>query len=73
MTVVPYVCTLITTTFQKKYLQNGKWRPNNQFLFRVISIVVKILKTAFPKEFFKEIRLKLADNYYISIVEIKFR
>ena len=33
----------------------SKWRPNNRFLFRVISILAKIWKTTFPKEFFNEI------------------
>ena len=36
----------------------SKWRPNNRFLFRVISILAKFWKTTFPKEFFNEIWLK---------------
>ena len=36
----------------------SKWRPNNRFLFRVISILPKFWKTPFPKEFFNEIWLK---------------
>ena len=39
-----------------------KWRPNNQFLFRVISILAKIWKTIFPKELFKEIRFKVGEH-----------
>ena len=36
----------------------SKWRPNNRFLFRLISILAKLSKTTFPKEFFNEIWLK---------------
>ena len=36
----------------------SKWRPNNRFLFRVISILAKFWKTTFPREFFNEIWLK---------------
>ena len=36
----------------------SKWRPNNRFLFRVISILAKFWKTTFPKEFFNEIWLQ---------------
>ena len=50
----------------------SKWRPNNQFLFRDISILAKIWKTTFPEEFFNEIWLKLGDHKYINIAEIKF-
>ena len=50
-----------------------KWRPNNQFLFRVISILAKIWKTSFPKEFFNEIWLKVGEHEYIYITEITFR
>ena len=32
------------------------------FLFRVISILAKIWKTTFPKEFFKEIWLKVGEH-----------
>ena len=44
---------------KKKKIENvSKWRPNNRFSFRVISILAKILKNPFPKEFFNEIWLK---------------
>ena len=36
----------------------SKWRPNNRFLFQVISILAKFWKNTFPKEFFNEIWLK---------------
>ena len=49
----------------------SKWRQNNRFSFRVISISAKIWKTTFPKEFFNEIWLKLGDHEYIYIAEIK--
>ena len=59
-----------------KKIQNictvSKWRPNNQFSFRVISISAKIWKPTFPKEFFNEIWLKLGDHEYINTAEIKF-
>ena len=35
-----------------------KMRPNNRFLFRVISILAKFWKNTFLKEFFNEIWLK---------------
>ena len=50
----------------------SKWRPNNRFLFRIISILVKIWKTTFPKEFFNEIWLKVGEHEYIYIIEITF-
>ena len=50
----------------------SKWRPNNRFSFRDISISAKIWKTTFPKEFFNEIWLKLGEYEYINIAEIKF-
>ena len=50
----------------------SKWRPNNRFLFRVISILAKIWKTTFPKEFFNEIWLKVGKHGYIYITEITF-
>ena len=65
--------TLITTLFQKKkwnICTVSKWWPNNQISFRVISILAKIWKTTFPKEFFNEIWLKLGDHEYITIAEI---
>ena len=36
----------------------SKWRPNNRFLFHVISILAKFWKTTCPREFFNEIWLK---------------
>ena len=45
----------------------SKWRPNNRFLFRVISILAKIWKTTFPKEFFNEIWLTVGEHEYIYI------
>ena len=36
----------------------SKWRPNNRFLFCIISILAKFWKITFPKEFFNEIWLK---------------
>ena len=50
----------------------SKWRPNNRFSFRDISISAKIRKTTFPKEFFDEIWLKLGDHENINIAELKF-
>ena len=50
----------------------SKWRRNNQFLFRVISILAKMWKTTFPKEFFNEIWLKVGEHEYIYITEITF-
>ena len=50
----------------------SKWRPNNRFSFIDISILAKIWKTTFPKEFFNVIWLKLGDHKYINIAEIKF-
>ena len=51
----------------------SKWRPNNRFLFRVISILAKIWKTTFPKEFFNEIWLKVGEHEYIYITETTFK
>ena len=51
----------------------SKWRPNNRFLFRVISILVKIWKTTFPKEFFNEIWLKVDEHEYIYITDITLK
>ena len=48
----------------------SKWQPNNRFLFRVISILAKIWKTTFPKEFFNESWLKVGEHEYIYITEI---
>ena len=50
----------------------SKWRPNNRFLFRVISILAKFWKTTFPKDFLNEIWLKEGEYEYIYITEIKF-
>ena len=55
-----------------KYCSVSKWRPNNRFLFRIISILAKIWKTTFPKEFFNEIWLKVGEHEYIYITEITF-
>ena len=43
----------------------SKWRPNNRFSFCIISILAKIWKTTFPKEFFNEIWLKVGKHEYI--------
>ena len=43
----------------------SKWWPNNRFLFCVISILAKIWKTTFPKDFFNEIWLKVGEYEYI--------
>ena len=51
----------------------SKWRPNNRFLFRVISILAKIWKTTFPKEIFNEIWLKVGEHEYIYITEITLK
>ena len=48
-----------------------KWRPNDRYQFRIISILAKIWKTTFPKEFFNEIWLK-GEHEYIYITEITF-
>ena len=42
----------------------SKWRPNNRFLFFVISILArnKKKKNTFPKEFFIEIWLKVEEH-----------
>ena len=47
---------------KKKSCTVSKWRPNNQFLFRGISILAKIWKATFPKEFFNEIWLKVGEH-----------
>ena len=47
----------------------SKWRQNNQFLFRVISILAKLWKTTFPKEFFNEIWLKVGEHEYITLLK----
>ena len=60
---------------KKKKLQRctvSKWRPNNRFLFRVISILAKLWKTTFSKEFFNKIWLKEGEYEYIYITEITF-
>ena len=50
----------------------SKWQPNNRFLFRIISILAKIWKHIFPKEFYNEIWLKVGEHEYIYITEITF-
>ena len=50
------------STINKNCCTVSKWRPNNLFLFRVISILAKIWKTSFPKEFFNEIWLKIGEH-----------
>ena len=50
----------------------SKWRPNNRFLFRIISILAKIWKTTFPKEYLNEIWLEVGEHEYINITEITF-
>ena len=42
----------------------SKWRPNNRFLFHVISILAKFWKTTFSKEFFNEIWLKEGELWW---------
>ena len=63
--------------FCKKKVQNfvpfPKWRPNNRFLLRVISILAKIWKNTFPKEFFNEIWLEVGEHEYIYITEITLK
>ena len=39
-----------------------KMAAKYRFLFRVISILAKIWKTTFPKEFFNEIWLKVGER-----------
>ena len=50
----------------------SKWRPNNRILFRGISILTKIWKNTFRKEFVNEIWLKVGEHDYINITEITF-
>ena len=50
----------------------SKWRPNNRFLIRVISVLANIRKTTFPKEFFNEIWLKVGEHKHIYLIEITF-
>ena len=57
---------------EQNILTVSKLRPNNRFSFRVISILAKVYKTTFPKEFFNSIWLKLGDHEYIYIAEIRF-
>ena len=42
------------------------------FYFASFSILAKIRKTTFPKEFFDDIWLKVGESEYIYITEIKF-
>ena len=55
-----------------KYCTVLKWRPNNRFLVHSISILGKIRKPTFPKEFANEIKLKVGEQEYIYITEITF-
>ena len=54
----------------------SKWRPNNQFLSRIISILAKIWKkkkkkkNTFPKKFLNEIWLKVGEHKQIYVTEI---
>ena len=50
----------------------SKWRPSNRFLFRVISVLAKIWKTSFLKDFFNEIWLNVGEHEYIYITERTF-
>ena len=54
-------------------LYRFKMAANNRFLFRIISILTKIWKTTFPKEFFNAIWLKKGEHEYIYIAEITFK
>ena len=55
------ICTIYERTQKISILEKkkekcctvSKWRPNNQFLFWVIPILVKMLKTTFPEIFFQ--------------------
>ena len=74
-----YVWTIINHNSAKKkkkfenvvLFQNGG--QITDFYFRVISILAKIWKTTFPKEFFNEIWLKVGEYEYIYITEITFK
>ena len=50
----------------------SKWRSNDRFLFRIISILAKIWKSTFPKEFFNELLLIVGQRKNIYIAEIIF-
>ena len=73
------ICTIYVWTMKnhnsakKENWALSKWRPNNRFLFCVISILAKIWKTTFPKESFNEIWLKVGEHEYIYITEITFK
>ena len=62
--LAPYMSVLSKTIIREKVKCQtvSKWRPNNRFLFCVISTFVKIGKTAFTKEFFNEIWLKVGEH-----------
>ena len=49
-----------------------KWRPKNQFPSREIKFPTKNGKNTFPKQFFLEIWLIIADCKYNYTAEIKF-
>ena len=56
----------------------SKWQPNNQFLFRVISILAKFLKNHFPKEIFqwnlaRRRRIWINFHYWNNIFKKLFR
>ena len=49
----------------------SKWRPNNQFSFRVISILAKIWKKHFPKGIFQWMQLSVSIlnlNYNLNFI-----
>ena len=76
-----YECYTIYLYTKKKHIQAkkilkkiftvSKWRPNYRFSFCVISILAKIWKTTFTKEFFNEIWLIIGDYEYIYNTNIK--
>ena len=56
MKFAPYMYALLETIIPEKIkmLHRSKWRPNNRFLFRVVSILAKIWKKKhFPKGIFQ--------------------
>ena len=71
MKFAPYMHGLwkITILQKKKKIENVVPFQNGgqitDFYFRVISILAKIGKTTFPKEFFNEIWLKVGEHEYI--------
>ena len=75
MNTTLYIYTLKITIFKEKTktkkITVSKWQQNNWFLFCVISILTKILKTTFPKKFLNEIWLITGDYEHINIAKIK--